>query len=220
MKNLIIICIGLLIVVYGCTSENQNTRKKNNREIYFKERLVFAKQMRKINLGNVVDLSKNENEYSKIHQSLIEMQDQIENAIFHGKNDVSFGKLFTFFKNQKRIDCSFWKTNKVDIEISLYILERLTYELGQSEWCNDYYVFDKVQVTCDTLGKNEFILKWEANSSNYREDVIIRSKENDSILRYENFEVDEKVKKIKLNENEKIDGVIFRKKYNTEVVKW
>jgi hypothetical protein len=217
--NLIIYCSLTVFFNSGCYSEKQNNIKSNDIVNFYKDRLEHSKKNRIRYFGNVLETSNSANEYYKFDEILMQMEDKIKYAIFNDQNEVVFGDLFTFFKNQKRIDCSFWKKSRVDIENSIYIVERLTHELGQSELCNDFFIFDKIDIECDKVDKNEYNIKWEVNSSNFVEDVVICSNENDSILRHVSFEVSEKSKKVKLKENEKICGVIFMKNNTTEIVK-
>lgn len=210
MNNKIFFSLVVLIFISSCEMKNEENKGQYKATDYLK-RLEFIKEIRLNNFNHSIEISETINEYYRIDDLLCRMKDKIEKAIKNEEESIDLNDFFMKLKKQDYIDCSFWKTSKVDIETSLYLLERLFYELGQSDLCNDYYLFDNVSIQSQQIGKNKYKLNWDVNSLNYREDIVIKSKLSDSIIRYESFDVDKKTTEIKLEENEKLGGIVFRK---------
>lgn len=200
MNKVILILIGLLF--FSCKT------KENKESIDFTDRLDYIRKLNIINFSKTVGTSKNHKEYNKLDGHLRKIESNIRKSILNGESEIDLSSEYSFFVKQKFIDVSFWKSKKVNIGRALYILERLTVELGNSSLCSDFYLFDSVHIKCDTLGENEFLVGWEANSNLIQEELIyyINGKEKKIP-----FGLDEKSITLKDVENVESIGVIFRK---------
>lgn len=214
-KSLFYILLCILCINCG-GSKNE---KSPNKIQFLKGRLEFIDQMRSDNFARVIEINPTAKEFNKYDRLIGKMQKSIIHSIENQSDSVFLDEFVSEFKNQNYFDCSFLNKGALSIENGLSAVERITYNIGTSALCNDYFIFDAVSINKEWINPNQLRLKWDVNSFNFIESLLIKNKFSDTLRKIIEFYPDDKQTTVEINPGDTVIGVYFRKYNKVELLK-
>lgn len=153
MKNILV--LGLIICMVSCVGEKNTIESNLDNEDHFIQRIELLNErideLKVLKQDLKVD---NYQDFMKRYGALSEMTSLLKSSVYSRKS-VNFEKWKSLFCEDPMLEIDFWKKGIFSTDEGIIFVDKLILKIRQSDYCNDFYVFNDLNLRIETSKSGE-----------------------------------------------------------------